>query len=359
MAKRDLLKEAIADAEDLKKLATANAKQVILETFGPQIEDMVSKKLSEDADESDEDLDEVKAEDQDATEDEPKDDDKESDDDVDEVINIDAILKEIEDEDKDDDSKEDDSKEDVDEAKKKKDEEPYTEHPSKDEEDLDEEIDLSQLLSELSEDGAEDDDDDKDDDGDEKTQAEVDEAAPGADFAKKAFDKIKAFVSPENLKKAKAAFDEIAKGFIQSDAGQNGLPMNEKVQELQQELQESKKKVATLVSKVNEVNTMNASLLYYNKILKEHDLNAKQKIRILKQFDDVKTINEAKLVYKTLSEAFKSKPAKTSLKEAFGGSASGASGVSTRQTSGKNVIDEATKNRWSELVFGNRENLRD
>ena len=52
MAKSDLLKEAIADAKAVKETALANAKMALEEAFTPQIKSMLSAKLKEEEDDT-------------------------------------------------------------------------------------------------------------------------------------------------------------------------------------------------------------------------------------------------------------------------------------------------------------------
>lgn len=68
--------------------------------------------------------------------------------------------------------------------------------------------------------------------------------------------------------------------------------------------------------KLNEVNLLNAKLLYTNKLFKEFVLNEDQKLKVVESFDLTKNVREAKLIYATLGESFRStvdkqaKPAK-------------------------------------------------
>ena len=47
MAKRDILKEAIADAKAVKEVAIANAKAALEEAFTPQLKSMLATKIEE------------------------------------------------------------------------------------------------------------------------------------------------------------------------------------------------------------------------------------------------------------------------------------------------------------------------
>ena len=63
MAKRDILKEAIADAKTLKEVAIANAKAALEEAFTPQLKSLLAKRIEEmDKDEDEKDKEQVKKE---------------------------------------------------------------------------------------------------------------------------------------------------------------------------------------------------------------------------------------------------------------------------------------------------------
>ena len=60
MAKRDILKEAIADAKTVKETAIANAKAALEEAFTPRLKEMLATKLEEmELDEEKEDMKEM------------------------------------------------------------------------------------------------------------------------------------------------------------------------------------------------------------------------------------------------------------------------------------------------------------
>ena len=59
--------------------------------------------------------------------------------------------------------------------------------------------------------------------------------------------------------------------------------------------------VTKLRSQLNEMNVFNAKLLFANKLMQNRDLSARQQRAIVEALDSAKTINEAKLLYKSLS----------------------------------------------------------
>ena len=73
------------------------------------------------------------------------------------------------------------------------------------------------------------------------------------------------------------------------------------------ELSEAYKTIKTLKSELNEINLLNAKLLYTNKIFKSKNLNESQKVKVLSSFDKATTVGEVKLVFETLNEGIKVK----------------------------------------------------
>ena len=88
--------------------------------------------------------------------------------------------------------------------------------------------------------------------------------------------------------------------------------MATKMADLQKELAEYRKVVEVLRGKLNEVNLLNAKLLYTNKIFRKEGLTNEQKISVLESFDRAINVREVKMVYATLAEAMtvKAKSAK-------------------------------------------------
>ena len=76
-------------------------------------------------------------------------------------------------------------------------------------------------------------------------------------------------------------------------------------EKLQKENDEYRKVYKYLRGKLNEVNLLNAKLLYTNKLFKEFALAEDQKLKVVESFDLTKNVREAKLVYATLGESFR------------------------------------------------------
>ena len=69
------------------------------------------------------------------------------------------------------------------------------------------------------------------------------------------------------------------------------------------ELEEAYATIRSLKSTINEVNLLNAKLLFSNKLFRSNDLNETQKMKVIETFDRANSVREVKLVYSTLSES--------------------------------------------------------
>jgi hypothetical protein len=70
-----------------------------------------------------------------------------------------------------------------------------------------------------------------------------------------------------------------------------------------------------LKSIINEVNLLNAKLLYTNKLFRNFELSEGQKMKVIENFDRAANTREAKLVFTTLAESFKRPTKKRVVKE--------------------------------------------
>ena len=86
--------------------------------------------------------------------------------------------------------------------------------------------------------------------------------------------------------------------------------------QMESELAEAMKTIKALKSELNEINLLNAKLLYTNKIFKSKNLNENQKVKVLSSFDKATTVGEVKMVFETLNEGIKVK--KETIKENLG-----------------------------------------
>ena len=82
---------------------------------------------------------------------------------------------------------------------------------------------------------------------------------------------------------------------------------------------EMEETINELRNELNEVNLLNAKLLYTNKIFKAKNLTESEKIKVLNTFDKAETVKEVKLVFETLTESFKTTTVKKNpIKESLG-----------------------------------------
>jgi hypothetical protein len=98
-----------------------------------------------------------------------------------------------------------------------------------------------------------------------------------------------------------------------------------KLKEVEAKLEEAYAAIETVKSDLNEVNLLNAKLLYTNKIFRAKNLTESQKVKVLAAFDKAATTKEAKLVFETLSEGLNEK--KSSVNESMIGGASKVAGI--------------------------------
>ena len=72
-----------------------------------------------------------------------------------------------------------------------------------------------------------------------------------------------------------------------------------------QKLNEAYDTIKIMKKELNEINLLNAKLLYTNKIFRSKNLTESQKVKVLGSFDNATTVKETKLVYNTLNEGIK------------------------------------------------------
>ena len=114
--------------------------------------------------------------------------------------------------------------------------------------------------------------------------------------------------------------------------------------EKEDEMNEMKKQVDTLKKELNEINLLNAKLLYVNKIFRSKNLTESQKSKVLGAFDKANTVKEAKLVFETISESVKVN--REVVRENLG-RASKSAGVARKQP----IMEiDAQVSRWQKLA---------
>lgn len=120
---------------------------------------------------------------------------------------------------------------------------------------------------------------------------------------------------------------------------------------LKRSIKEHRTVVRFLKDRINEINMLNAKLLFTNKLFKGYNLNSGQKMHIVETFDRATTLREVKLIYTTLAEAYsgKSSPGAkkaTSLTEGLASKAIG----STKPKSAILENTDTVKDRFKKLA---------
>ena len=260
-----LLRDALLDAKAVKELARKNAKQTLDETFSPRIQQLVAEKLDDDDDEMETDLNDVES--------------AESDEDGD--VNINFF-------ENDDDEMEDTEMEDDDDASDIM-PESYNEFDDELDDDLYEEFD-DDLNEEFDDELYEEFDNEFDDDLNEEFDDSDDDLYEEFDNE---FD--------DDLNEE---FDDDSDFMA---ARRNTFRSRKTVSEnirLKNKLAESLRVVHKLRNTINEVNLINAKLMYLTKMTSAFDLTRGQKTSILDRIDDAKNVREAKIIYQAIRESY-------------------------------------------------------
>ena len=380
MSNKNLFKEAIADAKAVREAALANAKAALEEALTPKLQSMLAEKMKEM-----ENMEEYAYEDGEMEEgftssheenaDANLDFNLEEDEDLEEDFDLSEILAEL-----DEDYSLEEAKEEKDEKKKKK---MMKEADDEEEEEEEESIadmtidDLKALIADVvaqemgNEEGEEAEEEEMEmEDEEESDEINLDEllaeldAMDGAEEEKKSKKPIKEYVAGQEAlidigNWAMENFPSISKALgaeayqvgsnaigltIASGAALTGALGNfiSKVKAYAKskkvntpatgggEMNEAIRTINTLRTELNEVNLLNAKLLYVNKIFKAKNLSESQKLQVISSFDKATTAKEAKVVYESLNATLTTAAPKQAIKESLG-FASKAAGVAPRK----------------------------
>jgi hypothetical protein len=105
--------------------------------------------------------------------------------------------------------------------------------------------------------------------------------------------------------------------------------------------------INALKVELQEVNLLNAKLLYTNKIFKTKNLSEGKKVKVLKAFDKAATVKEAKVIFETLNEGISSKMTRPTINEVKG-SASKAMGMAPKAR--QPIVENAAFARMQQLA---------
>ena len=328
MAKSDLLKEAIADAKAVKETALANAKIALQEAFQPRIKSMLENELMnelEDDDMMDDvvdgDEDEMGMDDMDMSSAETRktpnmvgvavDFDNDGEYDLEGEIGMD-----------DEEEMEDMFPAETDEMSPEMD---MTDDMTDDPEDND--MDLEEIIRELEED------------------LNSDDAAEEEDVAD---------INDGMYSESTSSIEELIEAILAEEEEEEEEVIGEMKhdEKMKAELEEAYKTVTHLKNVINEVNLLNAKLLYTNKLFRNFELSESQKMKVIENFDRAANTREAKLVFSTLAESFQTRKAgKKIVKESKSlASRPVATTAPSKQTT--QVLTEGFEqaNRWKKLA---------
>jgi hypothetical protein len=341
---KTLFQEAIADAKAVREAALANAKAALEETMTPRLQSMLAARLEENYDETLEEEDGFTPHDTGDEQGQSGFEAKEQGrpgygDAMEEELDLSAILAELENESqleeaKKKDKEEEDEKEEEEEVEDEKEEEeeysPEVENEENAEpveiKDMNVEELLNLVMDELEGKIAD------------IVQQKMGTEAPAGEMEEPEMD-----MNPMNMEPNAASKEEeinINELLAELDAMYENDDENESMKyevkkmkskedaKKEKEMKEALSVINTLRSELNEVNLLNAKLIYVNKIFKSKSLTEAQKIQVITSFDKATTTREAKVVFESLTTALAAP--KKPLKESYG-FASRAAGLAPRK----------------------------
>jgi hypothetical protein len=316
MASSKLLKEAIADAKAVRETAIANAKIALEEAFTPRLQSILSKKLTAEMEGEEEEV-EVN-EDNDVSSELGGGDNKQPADKANSAqTDLSGIAKQSgepgsegeETKVKDLTEGEDEESEEMDEEYSTEDDEEASPAMEGEDEMGEDELDLESIIRELEAQIA-----------GEESEEEVPAEAPAMEGEEAPVEEPVAAEPTEapamEAEEAPADEEEIDLDEIlremgygddeaEEDKAEDAGEMKAEVAKLETELAEAIAVIKSLKGTINEVNLLNAKLLYANKLFRGYNLTNEQKVKVVENLDRTSTVREVKLVYATLSESMK------------------------------------------------------
>ena len=324
MASSNLLKEAIADAKAVRETAIANAKLALEEAFTPRLQSMLSNKIEEELEENEE-LEEQSdtsgigagdnkvnlasgddTEKNAVTEKETADYGSEDEN----VKVVDKLMEADEDEKSEEDEKDEMMKEaDMDMDKDEDGDVTINIDADGDEDDDDMDMELEAIIKELEEE-----DEDNEGEHDEMKEMEDEKSEEDETDEMKEDEDEKSEMEDEKDEMMKEEEDlniESILAALKEEDEENEGEHDEETEMYKEQLEEAYDTIKSLKATLNEVNLLNAKLLFSNKLFKSQDLTESQKMRVIETFDRAHSLREVKLVYTTLAESLKTPVSKT------------------------------------------------
>mgnify|MGYP001329102095 CR=1 FL=1 len=113
---------------------------------------------------------------------------------------------------------------------------------------------------------------------------------------------------------------------------------------------EAMEEIQELKKELNEVNLLNAKLLYTNKLFRSRNVSEEQKMKVIEQFDRAANVREVKLVYTTFAESIARKPVNESAKRVSKASKPVASTESKKPIIGENTDFKARMKKLANII---------
>ena len=175
------------------------------------------------------------------------------------------------------------------------------------------------------------------------SEEEIEEVRPGYGVGE--FGGDNALIDAMNVlaQKAKKAGKKVADFVKDIELGKMSDAMKEVELEETSDLEEATATIEELKGQLQEVNLLNAKLLYVNKVFKANSLTESQKVSVIAAFDKAETVKEVKLVFETVSDNVVGKTTKGSIKEAKLGMASKATGTTASKPEVISEVSDAVK----------------
>jgi hypothetical protein len=365
----DLLKEAIADAKAVRTTALANAKLALEEAFTPKLQSMISAKIREEAEHDD--MDEMREDDME-DHNEMREDEHDMVDEMEDDMEEGGMREDEHDMEEggmreDEHEMEEDMEDEMTEMDDEIEMEGHHEGMREDEHEMDEpvaeedDLELEAIIKELEDEIEEDEHElteedeleesndassgiggsdnkqpapaanaDSTDDPEGTGAKVVAESEDGMEGESETLDNLHEEEGDEleegddiDLEEVIRSLREEEEELEESEDGMEGE--SETINNLTEKLKESYSVVKFLRSKINEVNLLNAKLLFTNKLFRNGNLNEGQKLKVIETFDRAKSTREVKLVYTTLAESTMATRTsrRTAIKEGFASKAVG------------------------------------
>ena len=340
MANKDLFKQAIAEAKSIREAAIANAKEALEESLTPHLKDMLAAKLQEmeDSKVEEEVVNEVEEEVEEAVE--TNEETVEESEEVAEELDVEEGSME---DDEAMEEAEDDSEESEDEAEG--DEEAEAEEEDEDVEVKDMEVDdlkdlIRDIIAQEMGDGGEEELDGADMDAGAEMEPAMDDMEAGAEDDEIDLDELLAELESATNEEIE---EEVTEEVNEEEVKEEEVVTEEEVKEEDNsELTEALATIETLQNQLQEVNLLNAKLMYVNKVFKANNLSESQKVNIIAAFDKAETVKEVKLVFETVSENVVNKKA-TKVNESKLGMASKPTGTTAAKPEVIAEVSDAVK----------------